>query len=154
MSINTRKKPEMLTKCTAYRKRGASLMVQWIRTCLPMQETQVWSLGQEASSGWGSTKPMGRNYWARALVPASLNYWARVLQLLKPVRLEPVLPQGSSCAARKSSQPLLPATRESLCKATKTQCSQINKLIKLKQFFWVKKSRIKPSNIWHPDESS
>ena len=37
-----------------------------------------------------ATKPMCHNYWAHALGPASHN-WACVLQLLKPVRLEPVL---------------------------------------------------------------
>ena len=70
-------------------KDWTSLMVQWISICLPMQETQVWSLVQEDSSGWGSTKPMGCNCWAGALGPASLNYWARVLQLLRPAHLEP-----------------------------------------------------------------
>ena len=39
----------------------------------------------------GATKPVRHNYWACALEPASHNYWAQVPQLLKPVRLEPVL---------------------------------------------------------------
>ena len=105
-------------------------MVQWIRICLPIQETQVWSLVQEASSGWGSAKPMGRNYWARALVPASLNHWARVLQLLKPACPEPVLPQRSPCAASKSSPCSLQL--EKACAKHKDPV-QPNKYIKLKK---------------------
>ena len=37
------------------------------------------------------TKPVCHNYGACALEPMSHNYWAREPQLLKPVRLEPVL---------------------------------------------------------------
>ena len=58
----------------------ASLVAQWWRNHLPMQETWVWSLIQEDLT----TKPM-HNYWASALEPGSLNYWAHVLQLLKPL---------------------------------------------------------------------
>ena len=36
-------------------------------------------------------EPVHHNYWVYALEPASYNYWAREPQLLKPVRLEPVL---------------------------------------------------------------
>ena len=39
----------------------------------------------------GATKPVRHNYWACALEPVSHNYWARKPQLLKPVRLEPML---------------------------------------------------------------
>ena len=49
------------------------------------------SPGQGRSHMPRSTKPMGHNYWACALEPASHNYWAHKPQLLKPVRLEPVL---------------------------------------------------------------
>ena len=41
-----------------------SLVVQWLRIHLPMQETQVQSLLQESSSCLGKTKPMCHNYWA------------------------------------------------------------------------------------------
>ena len=57
----------------------ASLVAQWLRICLPMQGTQVRSLVQEDPTCCGATKSV------------SHNYWARVPQLLKPVRLEPVL---------------------------------------------------------------
>ena len=56
-----------------------------------MQGTRVWALVQEDPTGRGATKPVRHSYWACALEPASHNYWARVPQLLKPVRLEPVL---------------------------------------------------------------
>ena len=54
----------------------ASLVVQWIRICLPMQGTWVWSLVQEDPSCRGATKPVRHNYWACALEPASHNCWS------------------------------------------------------------------------------
>ena len=56
-----------------------------------MQGTQVRALICKDPTCRGATKPVRRNYWACALEPASHNYWARELQLLKSVRLEPVL---------------------------------------------------------------
>ena len=56
-----------------------------------MQGTQVRALVQEDPTCCGATKPVHHSYWACALDPASHNYWAHVPQLLKPVRLEPVL---------------------------------------------------------------
>ena len=44
------------------RHSGASLVVQWIRIRLPMQETQVRSLVQKAPACHGVTKPMHYNY--------------------------------------------------------------------------------------------
>ena len=69
----------------------ASLVAQWLRIHLPMQETQVRSLAREDPTCRGATKPVCHNYWACALQPMNHNYWARVLQLLKPAFLEPVL---------------------------------------------------------------
>ena len=43
---------------------GTSLVVQWIRICLSMQGTQVWSLVWEDSTCLGATKPMDHNYWS------------------------------------------------------------------------------------------
>ena len=40
----------------------SSLVVQWIRMCLPLQGTQVRSLVQEDSTCHGATKPMRHNY--------------------------------------------------------------------------------------------
>ena len=58
---------------------GASLVAQRLRIRLPVQGTRVQALVQEDPTCRGATKP------------ASHNYWARMPQLLKPVRLEPVL---------------------------------------------------------------
>ena len=56
-----------------------SLVAQWLRIRLPMQGTWVQALGWEDPTCRGAAKPVRH------------NYWARVLQLLKPVHLEPVL---------------------------------------------------------------
>ena len=58
---------------------GTSLVVQWLRICLPMQGTWVRSLVWEDPTCHGATKPMHHNYWA--CEP----------QLLKPACLQPVL---------------------------------------------------------------
>ena len=68
-----------------------SLVAQWLRVHLPMQETQVRALVQEDPTCHRATKPVRHNYWAWALEPARRSYWAHVPQLLKPVHLEPVL---------------------------------------------------------------
>ena len=81
-----------------------SLVVQWMGVHLPMQGTRVQSLVWEGSTCPGATEPGHHNYEVFALEPKSRNYWACVpqllkptcpgacmLQLLKPVLLEPVL---------------------------------------------------------------
>ena len=68
-----------------------SLVAQWLRIRLPMQETRVRALAWEDSACHGATKPVHHNYWAWALEPASHNDWAHVPQLLKPAHLEPLL---------------------------------------------------------------
>ena len=40
-----------------------SLVVQWIRICLPMQGTWVWSLAWEDFTCCGTAKPVCCNYW-------------------------------------------------------------------------------------------
>ena len=81
--------------CIAWNERKeeeqASLMVPWLRIHLPMQGTRVQALVQEDPTCRGAAKPVRHNYWACALEPTSHNYWARVPQVLKPVRLEPML---------------------------------------------------------------
>ena len=47
---------------------------KWRRIRLPMQGTWARSLVQEDSTRRGATKPVGHNYWAWALEPASCNY--------------------------------------------------------------------------------
>ena len=66
---------------------GDFLVVQWLRTYLPVQGTQVRSPVQEDPTYLGVAKPMNHNYCACALEPRSHNYWAHVLQLLKPTCL-------------------------------------------------------------------
>ena len=66
------------------------------------------SRGPGRSHMRGATKPVRHNYWACALEPTSQNCWAHEPQLLKPVRLEPVLHKRSQqnespCTATKSS---------------------------------------------------
>ena len=58
-----------------------SLVAQWVRICLPMQGTQVWSLIHEDSHHPGATKPMGRNCWAHALEPACCTCLEPVLHM-------------------------------------------------------------------------
>ena len=78
--------------CAIYIKKiarqGTSLVVQWLRIHLPMQETRVQSLVREDPTCPGGTKPMAHNYWACAGESASHNYWAHGPQLLKLSCLE------------------------------------------------------------------
>ena len=72
---------------------GTSLVVQWLRICLPLQGTQVWSLVQEDPTRSRATKPVHHSYWAYALQPGSRNDWKtspvccnyRSLHTLQPV---------------------------------------------------------------------
>ena len=43
---------------------GASLVVQWLRICLAMQGTWVWSLVQEDPTYRRATKSIWHNYWS------------------------------------------------------------------------------------------
>ena len=43
---------------------GASLVVQWLRICLPMQGTRVRALVWEDPTCHGATRPVSHNYWA------------------------------------------------------------------------------------------
>ena len=77
-----------------------SLVTQWLRIHLPMQETWVWSLVWEDPTCHRATKPMHHNYWACNLEPVNHNYWDRVPQLLKPMCPRAHVPQLLSlCAA-------------------------------------------------------
>ena len=93
------------------------LVVQWIRICLPVQGTRVWSLVQEDSTHHRATKPV------------SHNYGAHTPRLLKPLYPEPMLHNKRSYCNEKPvhcNEEWAPpaATRENLCGATKTQCNQ------------------------------
>ena len=43
-------------------ERGASLVAQWLRICLPMQGTRVRALVWEDPTCHGATKPVSHNY--------------------------------------------------------------------------------------------
>lgn len=64
--------------------------------------------------GPGRFHTPGNYYWVQALESESSSYWVHVLQLLKPMQLEPVLHKEAT--ARRSPGT---AERESLCVATK-----------------------------------
>ena len=92
-----------------------SLVAQWWRVHLPMQETWVRSLVWEDPTCLGTTKPMSHNYWACALEPGNCNYWAHVLRALRAHALQQEkLPQWETLAPK----------TEKAGKATKTQGSQ------------------------------
>ena len=61
----------------------ASLVTQWWRILLPVEETWALFLVWEDSTCCGTAEP--RSYWACAVVPRSRNCWACPPQLLRPV---------------------------------------------------------------------
>ena len=71
-----------------------SLMVQWVRICLPIQGAQVQSLAQEDSTSLRATK---------SVHPPSM---ALEPQLPKPKRLEPVLRSKRSPRSEKPTHNL------------------------------------------------
>ena len=59
--------------CVPKAQWGTSLVIQWYRTCLPMQRTWVWSLVRGDSTYHRATKPEHHNYWAHPLEPVLRN---------------------------------------------------------------------------------
>ena len=78
-------------KCQKKIRKRASLVVQWLRICLVMQGTPVWSLVQEDLTCLRATKCVSHSYWACAPESGSCNNSAHEPKLLKPVYLEPML---------------------------------------------------------------
>ena len=108
-----------------------SLVVQWIRIHLPMQETQVQSLVQEDSTCRRATGTVCHHYWSpSALEPTRHNCWATCDKHWSPLTWSPCSATREATAMRspygsmKSMWPLLATTREGPCAAKKTQCSQ------------------------------
>ena len=59
-SYSSRKKKQ--TTQLKNRRRGTSLVAQWLRICLPMQETRVRALVREDPTCCGAAKPVHHNY--------------------------------------------------------------------------------------------
>ena len=96
-----------------------SLVGQWLRICLPMQRTWVWSLVWEGSTCHGATRSMHPNYWAckpRAHGP----------QQEKPLKRE-------TCTPLQVSSPCSPQQEQSPHEQKKTQGNQnlTNKYVKM-----------------------
>ena len=126
---------------------GTSLVAQWLRICLPMQETRARSLVREVPTCHGAAKPVCHNYWACSLEPMNHNYWACTPQLLKPAHPEPVLHNKKS--------PHSPQLEKSPRAAMKTQRSQKNKK-NTKNYPWIlylilmKLVSIQSKYLWGP----
>ena len=54
-------------QCTHLIHSWASLVAQWQRILLPMQETQVWSLSQEGPHGGGNSNPFQYSFWENSM---------------------------------------------------------------------------------------
>ena len=99
-------------------KQGTSLVVHWLRICLPMQGTWIQSLVWEDSTCQEATEP------------DSQNYQACVMQLLKPQHpgacaMQQEKPaQEARASQQESSYCLLVTTRKDTHTTTKTQSRQ------------------------------
>ena len=87
----------------------ASLVAQWWRIHLPMQETQVWFLVGEDPTYFRATKPMGCNYWIH--VPQLLRPMSPRACALRGVKS----PQWEVCMLQLESSPCLLQLEESPC---------------------------------------
>ena len=73
----------------------------WLRICLLIQGTRVWSLIREDPTCHRATKPVHHNYWAGALEPG-----LRLLSARAPaVQQEKPLPRGARTPRPQSSAP-------------------------------------------------
>ena len=77
---------------------GTFLVVQWLRTCLPMQGPWVQSLVQKDFTCCKTVKPVHRNYWACVLEPLNCNSWS--LHTLGHVLWNEKTPQWEACTLR------------------------------------------------------
>ena len=88
----------------------ASVVDQWKRICLPMQETQVQSLVWEDCTCRGAPKSAHRNYWVCALGPGSHDYRsplprARLLNRRSPAMRSPCTQRESSPGSQPEKNP-------------------------------------------------
>ena len=106
---------------------GTSLVVQWIRICLPMQGTQVRSLVWEDFTCCGATEA----YVPQLLSPRAANYWSPSASSTgSPTREATDYNEKPLHCNEEQTQ--LTATRESPQAPTKTQSNhkEINKILK------------------------
>ena len=81
---------------------GTSLVVQWLRICLPLQRTWIWSLARELRS---HTPCLKIPCHARATRPTCCNYRAYVLQLRPiPCNRRPRAPRLRPSAAKQTQR--------------------------------------------------
>ena len=108
------------------RYKGLSLVSQWWRICLAIQEIQVQSLGREGPTRWqdptrlGAAQPV-HSYWASALEPGPHSCWS----------LRPQSPCSTARGAATARGPCTAARGQrpfATTKATKTQHGQKRKI--------------------------
>ena len=106
--------------------RWTSLMVQWIRICLPMQGAWVWSLVWDDSRCLGASRALA----SQLLSPCSLTFRPPLLSLCVTATEAEVpractpqqeRPQNEKPVHLKAEWPPLSRTRASPCPAIKTQ---------------------------------
>ena len=85
------------------KSKGASLVAQWLRVCLPMQGTRVRALVWEDPTCRGAAGPVSHNYWACA--SWSLCSATREATIVRGLRIAmksgPRLPQLEKALAQK-----------------------------------------------------
>ena len=87
---------------------GTSLVVEWLRVCLPVQGTGVRALVREDPTRHRAAGPTRHNCWACALGLASHSCWAHVPQLLRPRAWSPCSVWGGKGATAVRSGPRSP----------------------------------------------
>ena len=100
-----------------------SLVAPWLRICLPIQGTWVWSLVQEGSTCCGATKPVCHSYWSlRALKTA---FHKRSLQ-------------WQACALRWRVAPTCRSSKKPACSNEGSVQSKysLRKRKKIREWFW------------------
>ena len=68
---------------------GISLVVQWLRICLPMQETWVPPLVRKDLTCHRATMPMHYNYWAWTLEAVRHSFWSLPYRVCAPQEKPP-----------------------------------------------------------------
>ena len=104
----------------------ASLVAQWWKVYLSMQETRVWSLIWEDLTCHGATEHLRHSYWACALDQGSRSRWSPCSTAEKP-------PQWEARTRQLDSGPSSLQLEESLCSNEDPAEPKINKNYFLKR---------------------